>query len=193
MSWRNIVGEVMTSVFNPIECLVKNNFCDIVVPKAGSVVRCDLLGGIVASHTGICVGQNEIVEIQENDGWAYVHIASLTDFLTSSIVRTGRYLYVASAPSADGRMVALGSSDIAQRAREAIGSRRGKYFTLCNNCHQFTRYCVEGIDRDESTPWGVEDVVEALKDKFGVRNVVWRSTGLSKKSGAIFAQGGQDE
>ena len=59
-------------------------------------------------------------------------------------------------------------------SREAIGSR-GEYYFMCNNCHQFTRYCVTGVDDESSTPWTVDDIVEALKKKFVEDEICWRS------------------
>ena len=59
-------------------------------------------------------------------------------------------------------------------SREAIGSR-GEYYFMCNNCHQFTRYCVTGVDDESSTPWTVDDIVEALKKKrFVEGEICWR-------------------
>lgn len=173
----NIAGEIATGAFGIVDCIVKNTCCDIVRPRLGSVLRCDLVGGI-ASHTGVCVGHSEIAEITEVRGRAKVMIVSPHDFLSASLLRTGCYIYVASAEM-NGKMRALGSSVVARRARRLEGTTRGDYYTLCNNCHQFTRYCITGVDDESSTPWGVDDIVEALKEEFCVDDVCWRSTGLT--------------
>jgi len=171
----DMAGEALDTVTGPLSSIAKNVFMDEVHPVVGSVVRTDLALGL-ASHTGIFVGDNRIVEITEVDDKARVQIVSPKQFVNGGATRTGVYIYTAAAKYANGDLYALGDHGIADRALKAVGSR-GKYFTMCNNCHQFTRYCITGIDDEFSTPWTVDDIVEALKEKFGVDDVYWRSTG----------------
>lgn len=149
-------------------------------PVVGSVVRVSLAGAF--SHTGIYVGENRIVEITEVNGKALVQLVTPKQFLKGNggdlSPRTGRHIKVASAKCAKyDYLYALGSQDIADRALEAVGSSRGEYYVLCNNCHQFTRYCITGIDDEASTPWTVSDIDKALQKKFGVCDVYWCGVG----------------
>ena len=175
MGMFSMAGEFLDTVTGPASSLVKNVFMDTVHPVVGSVVRTDLAFGL-ASHTGIYVGENRIVEITEVEDEARVQIVTPRQFLDGGWTRTGAYVYVASEKFDNGDLYALGSQSIADRALAAVGPR-GRYYAMCNNCHQFTRYCITGIDNEYSTPWTVDDIVEALKKRFRVDDVYWRSAG----------------
>lgn len=171
MGLLDMAGEVIDTLGGPISSIAKRVLMDQVSPVPGCVVRADICLGL-SSHTGIYVGGDTIIEITDVDGEAMVRSVTPSEFLNGGETRTGAYIYVAASERGD-EMYALGCEDIARRARQALGSR-GKYFTLCNNCHQFTRYCILGEDDEDSTPWTVDDIVEALKSKFGVEDVYWR-------------------
>lgn len=146
----------------------------LVKPIPGSVLKCDLALG-VACHTGIYLGNDQIVEVTEINGRARVRAVSPDEFLNGdpdSLVRTGVTIYVA---ASNGE--ALGSAAIARRARASLNRSRGEYKLLENNCHMFTRYCITGIDSDESV-LTEEEIEEILRDTFGVDSVTWCSTGL---------------
>ena len=145
-----------------------------VKPIPGSVLKCDLALG-VACHTGIYLGNDRIVEVTEINGRARVRAVSPDEFLNGdpdSLARTGVTIYVA---ASGGK--ALGSAEIARRARASLNRSRGEYKLLENNCHMFTRYCITGIDSDESVLTESE-IEEILRDTFGVDSVTWCSTGL---------------
>ena len=145
-----------------------------VKPVPGSVLKCDLALG-VACHTGIYLGNDRIVEVTEINGRARVRAVSPDEFLNGdpdSLARTGVTIYVA---ASGGK--ALGSAEIARRARASLNRSRGEYKLLENNCHMFTRYCITGIDSDESV-LTEEEIEEILCDTFGVDSVTWCSTGL---------------
>ena len=146
----------------------------LVKPIPGSVLKCDLVLG-AACHTGIYLGNDRIVEVTEIDGRARVRAVSPDEFLNGdpdSLVRTGVTIYVA---ASGGK--ALGSAVIARRARASLNRSRGEYKLLENNCHMFTRYCITGIDSDESVLTESE-IEEILCDTFGIDSVTWCSTGL---------------
>ena len=77
------------------ESLVKNVFCDVVKPKIGSVVKVDLALG--ADHTGIYIGNDEIVEVANVDSIATVRIVSAEEFIEGDdpFSRIGAFIYVA--------------------------------------------------------------------------------------------------
>ena len=65
----------MAIILGPIgdaaECIIKNTFCDIVKPRIGSILKVDLffssIGPEDVCHTGIYIGNDEIVELTENN------------------------------------------------------------------------------------------------------------------------------
>ena len=114
------------------ESFIKNVFCDIVKPRIGSVVKVDLLGKELLNsqtvtrslcHTGIYIGNDEIVEWANIDGTATVRIVSAEEFIEGDdcISRTGLFIYVACKQDRNGNCIAMGSQDIAERARAAVG------------------------------------------------------------------------
>lgn len=158
------------------ESFVKNVFCDIVKPVVGSVLKCDLAGGTV-SHTGIYIGNDRIVEVTEINHQAKVRIVNPREFLSGDgLLRTGVYIYIAAAKGSDGKYTAIHSASIAQRALMALGSR-GKYSLVSNNCHMFTRYCING-ENDDSPVWSADSLLGELERGLGVSGAVWRSTGV---------------
>lgn len=158
------------------ESFVKNVFCDIVKPVVGSVLKCDLAGGAV-SHTGIYIGNDRIVEVTEINHQAKVRIVNPREFLSGDgLLRTGVYIYIAAAKGSDGKYTAIHSASIAQRALMALGSR-GKYSLVSNNCHMFTRYCING-ENDDSPVWSADSLLGELERGLGVSGAVWRSTGV---------------
>ena len=169
-----------------VESFVKNVFCGQVRPIRGSVLRMDLICGVI-KHSAIYVGDDRIVEVCEENGRAKVRCIRPNDFLNAGLLRTGAYIYVATNGGSP-----LGADDIAQRAlRGAWGENpdKGNYTLLDNNCHRFTRYCILG--RDDATPaWEDDDLEDALKERFGVSEISWASTGFGAND-ATFGNGGR--
>ena len=172
-----------------LESFVKNVFCDVVKPRPGSVVKVDLaLPG--ADHTGIYIGNDEIVEVANVDGVATVRIVSAEEFIEGDdcYSRIGTFIYVACKQDRKGNCIAMGSKDVADRARAAVGEE-SKYNIVFNNCHMFVEYCITGRRNDLSgILMGVET---ALDDKFiehGYERLadMWRSTGESRGSNPCF-------
>ena len=171
------------------ESLVKNVFCDVVKPRIGSVVKVDL--SIGADHTGIYIGNDEIVEVANVDGIATVRIVSAEEFIEGDdcISRIGAFIYVACKQDRDGNCIAMGSQDIADRASAAVGET-GKYNLIYNNCHMFTEYCVSGKARQDLSGllWGVEMALEKKFIRYDYERLLdmWRSTGESRGSNPCF-------
>ena len=177
------------------EDLTKNVFCDVVKPRPGSVVKVDLFGG--PDHTGIYIGNDEIVEVANIDGVATVRIVSAEEFIEGDdfCSRVGTFIYVACKRDRNGNCIAMGSKDIADRARAAVG-RTSEYSMLFNNCHMFTQYCITG-KRHGLGPY-LFHVEMALDNKFidhcYERLVdMWRSTGESRGSNPSFYDDIDDE
>lgn len=170
---------------NLAESFIKNVFCDIVKPRIGSIVKVDLVGGVL-NHTGIYVGNNEIVEVANIDGSAVVQKVSTDEFINgfdNSLFRTGVYIYVACKQNRKGNCIAMGSQDIADRAIDSIG-KTSEYSLVFNNCHLFTQYCITGIE-DYNKHSGILLGIEADLEKKFIRQDyerlpdMWRSTGIS--------------
>ncbi len=168
---------------NLAESFCKNVFEKRVRPVPGSVLRCDLAGGIKLlggfagsiCHTGIYLGNDKIAEVSPVNGRARVRIVDPDEFLSGdsdSLNRIGAFIYVAT----DGDE-ALGSEEIAQRAKRSARRSRGEYRLLSNNCHMFTRYCITGEDSDDMAI-SESDIEEALCSEFGVSSISWKSTGF---------------
>ena len=156
------------------ESIVKNIFSDDVKPVVGSVLKCDLALNM-ASHTGIYLGNDRIAEVTEINGRARVRAVSPGEFLngdSDSMARTGAFIYVA---ACDGE--ALGSAEIARRARAWLNRSRGEYGVTDNNCHKFTAYCITGSEPDDVI-WSEDEIAELVAEAFGVDSVEWCSTGL---------------
>ena len=163
--------------FGPFESFYRNVMRDQVKPILGSVLKCDLVGG-VASHSGIYIGNNRIVEVANVSGRAKVQVVSPSEFLSGasdSLVRTGAYIYVAAHYQGE----AIGSTDIAERALIAIGDDRGEYNLLTNNCHMFTHYCISG--EEPGMKLSEDDLISALIEKFNLSRSSERDDGVLKR------------
>ena len=187
-----VTGAAAALIMDGADSLIKNQFCDIVTPRRGSLLRVDLAGRPFATddlcHTGIYLGNNRVAEVTSDDhtGEALVRIISTRDFLCGDFPspRTGLYIYTACGKNSKGRCFALGSEEAAQRAEKLSGSKRGKYNILFNNCHMFCYYCLSGIDARSS--FSVSSVESLLSRKNGRSEILWRSTGVGKINDKVF-------
>ena len=139
-----------------------------VKPKRGSVVKVELALG-AASHTGVYVGPDEIVEIYVEDLMAIVCKVNETEFLSCSTVRTGNVISVAASDKE-----ALHAEEIATHAEaelERCAGKRGEYGLFSNNCHAFTRYCITG-ERSSEGAFGETEIESVLESVFKTQ-VVW--------------------
>lgn len=161
----------------------------IVKPKVGSVVRIGLVGG--ATHSGIYIGKpifglfgkERIVEITNINGFAVVRRVSMKEFITGDgFWRSGKCIYVACKRDRNGNCVAMGSKDIAKRAKASV-NQVSNYNLIFNNCHMFTEYCITGEKPMlPGTLWSVE---KALNRRFIQQSDerlpdMWRSTGITQ-------------
>ncbi len=164
------------------ESFKKNVLCDIVKPRIGSVLKVKL--AIPGQHTGIYIGDDEIVEVANIGGVATVRIVSAEKFIEGNDLhsRTGVFIYVACKQDCEGNCIAMGSEDIAERARAAV-AETSKYSLLFNNCHMFTEYCITGRkDNLAGVLWGVENALDTKFIRQGYERLgdMWRSTGESR-------------
>lgn len=116
-----------------IKYFIDSNFRDQVTPQPGSVLYCDLWLG--AEHSGIYVGDQEIANIEVTDvAEGTVNRCDPASFTSKSTL--GRKIYV----SCDGDG-AVGCEVVAHKAESHIGDR-GLYGLVFDNCHDFSRKCV---------------------------------------------------
>ena len=133
-----------TAIANILESVV-DTCRESVVPRAGSIVYCDLAFGH-AEHSGVYIGNNEIVHLNGN---GRVEVVSPRSFMSNT---TAANIYV----SCEGRYVSSGKQ-IADNAKMMLGSYRDYNFIL-DNCHQFTTGCITGdFESSCSFMWMLKD------------------------------------
>lgn len=104
-------------------------------PVPGTPVYCKL--AVVAEHTGIYVGDDEIVHL---NGDGEIETVSPREFV-SRLDGLNPAVSIYFAAGAEGK--ALGKRSVANRARSMVGGRRN-YDLFFDNCHQFTCGCLSG-------------------------------------------------
>ncbi len=135
-----------------MKSFVDNVFRETVEPVPGSVVYCDLglIPGYTVKHSGIYIGDDKIVHL---DGSGKIEVVDDFEFkerlhgwnMTLSI-------YVSSSDSE-----AVGSNEVAKRAKQMVGNNRD-YNLLLDNCHQFTSGCLTGdFENHDNFLWLVKD------------------------------------
>lgn len=133
--WRGISG-VAAAIplgIKGIKYFIDSNFRDQVTPKPGSVLYCDLWLG--AEHSGIDVGDQEIANIEVTDvAEGTVNRCGPASFTSKS--KLGRKIYVSC--DSDG---AVGCEVVSDKAESHIGDC-GFYGLVFDNCHDFSRQCV---------------------------------------------------
>jgi hypothetical protein len=119
---------------NAVESVVDNYIRDTVdEPALGSVLYCDLFLGY-AEHSGIYVGNNEVIHLNRKGD---VERVTVKRFIKST---TARSIYV----SCIGTET-IGGEEIAQRAIDACDySEQRNYNFILDNCHQFSSSCLTG-------------------------------------------------
>jgi len=122
--------------YSILESLADNYLRDTVIPKPGSILHCSLYG---AEHTGIYIGNGEVVELQgklsHNAG--AIHITNKSGFTAGTNALT---IYIACFGNGSEP---IGSEQVAQRARALVGQIR-KYHLFRENCHIFVSSCITG-------------------------------------------------
>lgn len=125
---------------------------DKVVPVAGSVVYCDVYA---VEHSGIYLGKGRIVHL---NGSGEVEVVDAETFLNRlDGFNNAMSIYVS---SADG--VAVGSPNVARRARRQLGTTRN-YNVIMDNCHQFASGCLTGqFDNADNFCWMLRGTAERV-------------------------------
>lgn len=125
-------------LLNLVECCWDIFREGVEAPQIGSVVYCDLAAGY-ADHSGIYVGNNQIVHL---DGNGCIEVASPKRFVRRLHgFNTAISIYI-SCKNKD----AVGSDQVAQRALDMSGEKI-PYNVFLNNCHRFTSCCLSGNSR----------------------------------------------
>lgn len=104
-------------------------------PAPGTPVYCDL--AVVAEHTGIYIGDNEIVHL---NGDGNIEIVSPREFV-ARLDGVNPAISIRYAAKDDGKPLCRKS--IADRAKAKVGGSRNYQFVF-DNCHQFTCGCISG-------------------------------------------------
>ena len=146
----SIVYKIGSYLANNLEeSIIDNCVRDKVCPKPGSVLYFEMAFA-AAEHSGIYVGEGEVVELS---GEGTIQKVSVSEFLdVPFIVNTAISIYVS---SKDGH--AVGSEAVARRARSMVGCRRD-YNLILDNCHQFTSGCLTGdFENSDNFLWLLKD------------------------------------
>jgi hypothetical protein len=104
-------------------------------PAIGSVLYCDLAGGL-GEHSGIYIGNDQIVHLNGN---GRIEIANPYQFLN----RLGGNNPAVTIYVSCTEETPVGCKIAAQRARSMVGESRN-YNVILDNCHQFTSGCLTG-------------------------------------------------
>lgn len=144
--------------------IADNLIYDSVIPEIGSIVKCDLIGGI-ADHTGIYIGCGEIIELNGN---GYIKKISINRFLNGGSLRTGDVIHVA----CDANNYPISDSNIAKYAQSKIGSRR-HYSVDEDNCHRFVSECINEYSSQTTLLCELES--ELAKEYNNNRPMRWRA------------------
>jgi hypothetical protein len=124
----------MNPLYKCIESFVDNVVRDCIdEPALGSVVYCALAMGYV-DHSGIYIGNNQIVHL---DGSGLIEIVSPAQFLN----RLDGWNLAMSITVSCANGSPVGSREVAARARRQVG-RQIDYNLFTNNCHAFTAGCL---------------------------------------------------
>lgn len=146
----NLIGGVAR---NPLQKILQTHS----EPAPGTPVYCKL--AVVAEHTGIYIGNDEIVHL---NGDGDIEIVSPGEFVARwDGLNPAVSIYYA----AKSNGTPLCRKSIANRARSMVGGRRD-YSMFFDNCHQFTSGCISG---DFENPCNFFWMVEMeIRDKLGL-------------------------
>jgi len=92
------------------------------------------------THYGVYVGRNSVIHFAPKHGFelnpkdAYIQETTLENFHKNGIPRVDTKSTARYAPE-----------EIAMRARACLGSNKGEYNLVFNNCEHFARWCASGI------------------------------------------------
>ncbi len=137
---------------NLAESFVDNIIRDKVAPAIGSILYCELVFG-TAEHSGIYIGENKIVHLDGSGRVGKVSPIKFMDRLGG--LNSAISIYV----SCDG-CSAVGSNDIAMKAKSMIGHERD-YNLILNNCHQFASGCITGnFENSDNFLWMLKHTTE---------------------------------
>ena len=123
--------------------IVDNYFRENVRPVKGCIVYCDL--GLVAEHSGVYVGDGNIVHL---DGSGNIEIVTREKFIDRlGGINPAMSIYVSCSDCN-----AVGDTDTAERAIAMAGNNRN-YNVIIDNCHQFTSGCITGNFENSDNFW----------------------------------------
>ena len=126
-------------------------------PHEGAVLYCSLGP---AEHSGIYVGNGEVVQLNSR---GFIEKVSLKQF-TDSLATFNQAVYVAFDNSSEfsecNSLYSLGDFEVKKRALEMVNKERN-YSLIFDNCHQFTSGCITGnFENSDNFLWMLKDTVE---------------------------------
>jgi hypothetical protein len=146
--------------YKTIDALIGRHYS----PKVGSIVYCNL--GLACEHTGIYVGNNQIVHLNGN---GMVELVSPKEFCNR--LQGLNPVFTIFCMIDDCGSVP-DDVDCAKRAMTMVGKKK-QYSLVSNNCHNFTAYCMTGKDCFCNS---FSELYLLLKKKYG--RIHWRPSDL---------------
>jgi len=137
-------------------------------PQLGSILRTELING-VADHSGIYIGNDQVIEITQENGFGVVKNTDLNDFVHSSFARTGSTIYIAiDRLSKD----VICNEKLSNTAKKHIG-KRNTYQLMKDNCHSFVHKCIINEDFVKITSlWKFEELTKSISKNLNKNRLV---------------------
>lgn len=160
----NNFGKNIIPGYSKFEELFDNFVREKTEPVIGSIVYCNLglTGQLMVEHTGIYIGNGQIVELQGN---GQIAIVNRQEFLKGRSLDSFS-IWVACYGNSSK---AIGDESVAQRAQAQVGNTRN-YHLLKDNCHRFTSGCITGNFDNRDTLF--IKLRNTIRSKWG--NHTWR-------------------
>lgn len=128
-------------------------------PSPGSLVYCQL---VTAEHSGIYIGNNQIVHLNGRGEIEVVSLEKFTDHLTTLDLDIFVPIGIDNKP--------VGSEAFAANAKTKIGEKRS-YNLIMDNCHQFSAGCISGnFENADNFLWMTKDT---FRTELNVRKIKW--------------------
>lgn len=126
---------------------------EYVRPVKGCIFKCDL--GILLEHTGVYIGNNEIVSLNRH---GTIRVENPVSFFPPGTNPESNDIYAA---CYEGTDEVLCAPFVWKRAKKRV-NEKSEYNMLFNNCHRFTTGCITGnFENDVVSFAQLEEVISA--------------------------------
>lgn len=141
----------------------RSRFNDRSKIKVGSVIACDLAYGII-DHSGIYVGNNEVIELNGN---GLIRKISIEEFIRDGKIRTGENIHTAT-----WKNESISCAQWAYNAEKLLNEPVNYHLALCN-CHNFIFTCISEGELFSPKPFKFEVQYQKLSTN------IWNDIGAN--------------